>query len=145
MSTFTIPIRICGDVNAEANENFFVNLSNASGAQLFLAQGFGTIIDDDNPPVMSISSTSITEGNGAQVGAVFTVSLSTASGRAVTATYSTNDVTASGANDYFACVSCHIRVPHGGKVGRLILTPTAPARYKVAGAGTTVAFTTRLR
>ena len=46
-TTFTIPIRICGDLNAEANENFFVNLSNASGAQLFLAQGFGTIIDDD--------------------------------------------------------------------------------------------------
>jgi predicted CxxxxCH...CXXCH cytochrome family protein len=30
-----------------------------------------------------------------------------------------------------ACVACHIRVPHGGKVSRLIVTTNAPARYKV--------------
>jgi hypothetical protein len=30
-----------------------------------------------------------------------------------------------------ACVSCHIRVPHGGKVSRLIVTTNAPTRYKV--------------
>jgi hypothetical protein len=28
------------------------------------------------------------------------------------------------------CASCHLRVPHGGKVSRLIVTPGAPARYK---------------
>ena len=32
------------------------------------------------------------------------------------------------------CVRCHIRVPHGGKVSRLIVTsPNAPARYTVSG------------
>jgi hypothetical protein len=31
------------------------------------------------------------------------------------------------------CVSCHIRVPHGGKVPRLVVTANAPARYKVGG------------
>ncbi|MFL5301960.1 MAG: hypothetical protein ACJ79R_16615, partial [Anaeromyxobacteraceae bacterium] len=30
-----------------------------------------------------------------------------------------------------ACVSCHIRIPHGGKVSRLLVTANAPARYKV--------------
>jgi predicted CxxxxCH...CXXCH cytochrome family protein len=30
-----------------------------------------------------------------------------------------------------ACVACHIRVPHGGKVSRLMVTTNAPARYKV--------------
>ena len=36
-----------------------------------------------------------------------------------------------------ACVACHIRVPHGGKVSRLIATSTAglPARYKPDGNG----------
>ncbi len=32
------------------------------------------------------------------------------------------------------CVKCHIRVPHGGKVSRLMITTNAPARYKVTGA-----------
>lgn len=30
-----------------------------------------------------------------------------------------------------ACVGCHLRIPHGGKVSRLIVTTNAPARYKV--------------
>jgi nitrate/TMAO reductase-like tetraheme cytochrome c subunit len=30
-----------------------------------------------------------------------------------------------------ACVSCHLRIPHGGKVSRLLVTTNAPARYKV--------------
>jgi len=30
-----------------------------------------------------------------------------------------------------ACVGCHIRIPHGGKVSRLIVTTNAPARYAV--------------
>jgi hypothetical protein len=36
-----------------------------------------------------------------------------------------------------ACVNCHIRVPHGGKVSRLITTHTAglPARYAPSGNG----------
>ncbi|KAF0220457.1 MAG: hypothetical protein FD174_1111 [Geobacteraceae bacterium] len=39
-------------------------------------------------------------------------------------------------NFNMACVNCHIRVPHGGKIGRLLLTPNAPARYKANGNGT---------
>lgn len=46
-TSFTIPIKICGDPNAESNEFFVVNLSNASGASILLAQGVGTINDDD--------------------------------------------------------------------------------------------------
>jgi hypothetical protein len=46
-TSFTIPIKICGDPNAETNEFFVVNLSNASGASILLAQGLGTIQDDD--------------------------------------------------------------------------------------------------
>jgi nitrate/TMAO reductase-like tetraheme cytochrome c subunit len=29
-----------------------------------------------------------------------------------------------------ACVGCHLRIPHGGKVSRLIITTNAPARYR---------------
>jgi predicted CxxxxCH...CXXCH cytochrome family protein len=30
-----------------------------------------------------------------------------------------------------SCTGCHLRVPHGGKVSRLIVTTNAPARYKI--------------
>jgi hypothetical protein len=33
-----------------------------------------------------------------------------------------------------ACANCHLRVPHGGKVSRLIVTTNAPARYKTGTA-----------
>src|SRR5262249_5632205 len=43
-----IPVKICGDTSAEANETFRVILSNVSGATLLpSAQGLGTIVDDD--------------------------------------------------------------------------------------------------
>jgi predicted CxxxxCH...CXXCH cytochrome family protein len=39
-------------------------------------------------------------------------------------------------NHYIACVQCHIRVPHGGKVSRLIAGGTnTPARYRPDGNG----------
>jgi hypothetical protein len=38
------------------------------------------------------------------------------------------------------CVSCHIRVPHGGKISRLLQTTNAPARYHSNGNGATANF-----
>jgi len=38
------------------------------------------------------------------------------------------------------CVNCHIRVPHGGKISRLLQTTNAPARYKNIGGTATSAF-----
>lgn len=46
-TTFSIPVKICGDTSAEANETFRVILSNPTGATLLLSQGFGTIVNDD--------------------------------------------------------------------------------------------------
>jgi hypothetical protein len=44
---FTIPVNICGDNNAEANESLPMVLSNPTGAILFNNLGFGTILDND--------------------------------------------------------------------------------------------------
>jgi hypothetical protein len=46
-TTKTISIVVTGDRNREANETFFVNLSNVAGAQLMDGQGLGTILNDD--------------------------------------------------------------------------------------------------
>ena len=46
-TTFTVPIKICGDTSAEADETYRVQLSNPSGALLQVSQGVGTIVNDD--------------------------------------------------------------------------------------------------
>jgi hypothetical protein len=46
-TTFTIPVKVCGDTSAEADETFRVQLSNASGAVFQVSQGVGTIVNDD--------------------------------------------------------------------------------------------------
>ena len=46
-TTFTIPVKVCGDTSAEANESFRVLLANATGATFFNNVGVGTIGDDD--------------------------------------------------------------------------------------------------
>jgi probable HAF family extracellular repeat protein len=46
-TTKTIGIVVKGDRKREANETFFVNLSNLIGAQLQDSQGVGTILNDD--------------------------------------------------------------------------------------------------
>lgn len=45
----TILVETINDALVEANETFFINLSNPSGAVLADSQGVGTIIDDDAP------------------------------------------------------------------------------------------------
>jgi predicted CxxxxCH...CXXCH cytochrome family protein len=40
-----------------------------------------------------------------------------------------------------ACAACHIRVPHGGKISRLLQTTNAPARYRANGSSGTPSFT----
>jgi photosystem II stability/assembly factor-like uncharacterized protein len=46
-TTFAIPVKVCGDTSAEANETFRVLLSNPSGATFFNNFGTGTIVNDD--------------------------------------------------------------------------------------------------
>jgi parallel beta-helix repeat protein len=46
-TTFTVPVTICGDTNAEANEAYLVNLSNVSGATILQGIAIGTIFNDD--------------------------------------------------------------------------------------------------
>jgi hypothetical protein len=46
-TAFAIPIKVCGDNNAEANENFRIAFSNPIGAAVQVNSGFSTIVDDD--------------------------------------------------------------------------------------------------
>jgi uncharacterized protein len=43
----TVTVTVNGDATAEANESFFLNVSNVTGALVFAGQGTGTIVNDD--------------------------------------------------------------------------------------------------
>src|SRR5262249_43461428 len=106
-------VPVLGDVIAEANETFNVDLSNATHATISDTQGVGTIIDNDGVS-LSISDASVTEGNtGTTATMTFTISLSKASDQDVTVDYTTVDGTATVADHDYDAVSDTAMIPHG--------------------------------
>ncbi len=101
-TTKTVAVAVKGDTLDEIDESFFVNLSNAGNATIADSQGVGTIEDDDEPPALSISSVTLSEGNAGAKNAIFTVSLDAPSSLPVTVDYATADGTAISGSDYAA-------------------------------------------
>ncbi len=103
----TVSVSILGDTTVEADETFFVDLSNATGATLLKARGNGTITNDDIVvavplPTVLIQSKMVTEGNSGIAGLPIVVSLSTASTQIVKVNYATVNGTAIAGSDYQA-------------------------------------------
>ncbi len=78
-----INVSTVGETLDELDETFFVNLSNANGAEISDTQGRGIIIDNDSPPAVTINDVTVTEGNSGTKNATFTITLSAASGQTV--------------------------------------------------------------
>ncbi len=97
-----ITVDILGDTLSEADETFLVHLSSPTNATLAVAQGQGTIRDDDPLPTIGIDDVSVLEGDSGMTAATFMVSLSAASGQVVTIQYATADGTAKSSDDYTA-------------------------------------------
>ena len=98
-----ISVPIVSDPLDESEESFVVNLSMAEGAKIDDSQATVTIVDDDDPPRLTVSSVTVTEGAaGRTKNAIFTVTLSAPSGRTVGATYQTQDGSAVAPLDYVA-------------------------------------------
>ena len=96
VTTQNITIQVIGDINYEPNENFFVNLSGATNAIISIAQGQGSIINDDQMPSLSINDVSIVEGNTGMKLLNFTINLSSPSGFITSVDYATINGTAVG-------------------------------------------------
>ncbi len=116
VTTKTITVPVVGDAIDEANETFFVDLSNASGATLADNQGKGTITDNDLPPSMKISDAATNESACC---AVFTVSLSAPSGQTVSVNFATANGSALAPTDYRATSGTLSFAP--GETTKLIL------------------------
>jgi large repetitive protein len=97
-----VTVQVKGDLLDEANETYFVNLTNATNATISDAQGLGTITDNDPLPALSINDVTVTEGNTGTVAAIYTVTLGAVSGRQVTVDYATANGTAQAPADYQA-------------------------------------------
>ncbi len=100
-----VHVDIKGDVLAEGNETFTVNLSSPTGATIADGTAIGTIIDDDGAPVLpalSIADLAVAEGNGEHAHFMFTVTLDKAAAGPVTVAYSTANGTATAGSDYVA-------------------------------------------
>jgi hypothetical protein len=113
-SSTTVTVTLIDDSTYEGNETFAVNLLNPNGLTINDGQGIGTIVEDDAPPLatLSINDASVNEGKyntkgktpGPQLtNMAFTVTLSAASAQTVTVNYNTENGTATTAdNDYQA-------------------------------------------
>ena len=95
----TIHVSTTDDALDEENETFTVTLTSATNASLGASKSAGgTILDNDDPPTVSVSDASATEGSSVS----FTVSLSAESGRQVTVDYATSSGTATSGTDFTA-------------------------------------------
>ena len=96
----TIRISVENDALDEADETFGVRLSDPLNAELpSEPTATGTIIDDDDPPGITIADARAGESAGE---VAFPVSLDAPSGRQVTVSYGTEDGTAEAGEDYGA-------------------------------------------
>ena len=102
--TKQVKVAVTRDTTPEANETFFVKLSNPS-ANVGIARGTGTgtILNDDGA-VLTINDVTVTEGDSGTKNAVFVVRLLTSASQAVTVKVATEavTVTASSGGDFIA-------------------------------------------
>ncbi|RZI59746.1 MAG: hypothetical protein EOP14_03905, partial [Pseudomonas sp.] len=99
----TIKVRVKGDAVDEDDETFQVVLSNPTGGSLTNADtATGTILDDDDTPIVSVSNFTGNEGNGggATTNFPFVISLDRPSAKTVTVNYATAAVNATDTTDY---------------------------------------------
>jgi hypothetical protein len=101
-TTQSITVTINGDTTLEPDETFSVNLSSPVAATIADASAVGTILNDDDPPAISIGSVSVPEGNSGTSLATFTLTLSQPTTQTATVNYATANISggATAGSDY---------------------------------------------
>lgn len=118
----TFTVEVLGDTSSEANETFFVTLSEAVNSFISRAKGTGTIKDDDQSQV-SISDASVTEGDSGDpaVNAVFHVSLKAPSGETIKVNYASIGGTATAGVDFESVKGTLVFAP--GELSKEVVVP----------------------
>ena len=98
----TVQIPVIGDTLVEADESFFLTLSDARGASLAKSRATATIRDDDSRGIL-IDDVTVLEGKaGTSVAATFAISLSKGSPNPIRVDFRTGDGSASAGSDYLS-------------------------------------------
>ena len=88
-------VRVAADAIDEYSESFGVTISGASGATIATSSATATILDDDAPPVLSLSTAAVVEGtDAAPVARPVTATLSEVSGKPISVRYAVSGDTA---------------------------------------------------
>jgi hypothetical protein len=119
----TVVVDITDDDLDEADEDFFLDLSNPQHAPIASGRGRAVILDNDASPTLAIGAPqSVQEPDGANtVTLSYPVTLSAVSGRSTTATYATADGTAKQPGDYVAGTGT-VTIPAGDTTGQILVT-----------------------
>jgi VCBS repeat-containing protein len=97
-----VTVLVNGDVVFEADETFFVNLSNPTNATITDNQGLGTILNDDTAPSLAINDVTLAEGNAGITAFTFTVTLTGATDVTASVVAQTANGSATAPSDYAA-------------------------------------------
>jgi hypothetical protein len=95
----SVVVLVNGDTVDEAQETFFLDISNVQNATVASSRGTGFINDDDGPTI-SIKDASVTEGNSGLKVATFTLTLTGPSVEAIAIRAITSAGTATASTDY---------------------------------------------
>jgi len=100
-TTKQITVLVNGDAKFEADETFSMHLAGATNATISVANGTGTIVNDDAQPAFVIDDVTHNEGNSGTTSYVFTVSKIGTTSFSTSVDFQTQDGTATVAdNDY---------------------------------------------
>lgn len=123
-TSYTFDVTVNGDSAIESNEQFFVNVTNVTGATVSDAQGTGTITNDDAVlPQLSINDVTVTEGDSGTVIAQFTISASLAAGPGgYVIPFSTADDTATVADADYVGASGSVTILEGNTSATVDIT-----------------------
>jgi len=127
-TTKTFTVAVLADSTDEANETATITFSNASNASISDATGTLTIIDDDDPPSLSIDD--VTVDPESETNATLTVTLSAASGQDVTVNYATSNGTATAGVDYTE-ESGDLTIPAGETTKTFTVDVTPPPSLSI--------------
>jgi chitinase len=108
-SVGVISVPVVGDTLDEPQEDFTLSLTTVSGATIADGTAVGTILDDDEPPTVSITDASAVESDSM---ITFTVALSAPSGGTVSVAYATANGTAMSGKDYKRVLGT-LKIPAG--------------------------------
>ncbi len=114
--TAAIDVEVLGDDVYEPDETFLVNLGRVENAAIVREQGIATILNDDDPPGMTIEDASIEEGNTGTSVLTFRVDLTEVQQEDATVDFSSSDGTATEGSDYQAGNGT-LTIPGGSTTG----------------------------